>query len=142
MELPENSAPPFSRSGTWRQEFLHAPHFIYQTRRACRIVGGAALSKIVHLGRTGEPGKGVMAVEVKRVLSRAAGCCALVILATAFAPAAIPSEEFSLPHSADEFDDLFCRDDMETEPYTDAFEPLPVSHLAGGCSISELPVSI
>lgn len=84
-----------------------------------------------------------MSVEMKRVFPRIAGCCALVFLAAAFAPSAIPADAFSSPQSdsISEPDGLLCMDDMETEPFTDDAEPLPVSHVDGGCSVTELPVS-
>lgn len=84
-----------------------------------------------------------MSVEMKRVFTRIAGCCVLVIFAAAFAPAGIPVDTFSPPHSdtAEEADGLFCMDDMETEPFTDDLEPSPVSHVDGGCSVTELPIS-
>lgn len=84
-----------------------------------------------------------MSVALKRVIPRIAGCCVLVLLAAAFAPSAIPADAVSPPQgdSVSEPDGLLCMDNMETEPFTDDAEPLPVSHVDGGCSVTELPVS-
>lgn len=81
-----------------------------------------------------------MAVEMKRVFPRLAGCCALVLLAAAFGPAGIPADAYA-PYFDSQSDGMLCMDDMETEPYTDELEPSPVSHVDGGCSVSELPIS-
>lgn len=81
-----------------------------------------------------------MSVEVKRILPRIAGCCVLVLFAAGFAPAAIPADEYA-PHFDSVDKGMLCMDDMETEPYTDELEPSPVSHVDGGCSVSELPIS-
>jgi hypothetical protein len=82
-----------------------------------------------------------MSVEVKRILPRLAGCCALVFFAGAFAPAPISSGAFApSPHFESADEGVLCMDDMETEPYADGSELLPV-HLDGGCSVSELPIS-
>lgn len=84
-----------------------------------------------------------MSVEMKRVFPRLAGCCVLVLFAAAFAPAAIPTDEYGPPPHFDPegSNGMLCMDDMETEPYTDELEPMPVSHVDGGCSVSELPIS-
>lgn len=84
-----------------------------------------------------------MSVQVKRVVPRLAGCCLLVLFMAAFAPAITPADEYGPPPHFDsqESEGMLCMDDMETEPYTDELEPVPVSHIDGGCSVSELPIS-
>ena len=84
-----------------------------------------------------------MSVEVKPVLPRLAGCCVLVLFAAAFAPPGMPTGDYGPPSHFDsrESEDMHCMDDMETEPYTDEIEASPVSHIDGGCSVSELPIS-
>lgn len=84
-----------------------------------------------------------MSVEVKRVLPRLAGCCLLVLFAAAFAPPGFPADAYAPPPHFDsqESQGMLCMDDMETEPYTDEMEPSPVSHIDGGCSVFELPIS-
>ena len=83
-----------------------------------------------------------MSVEVKRGFPRIAGCLVLAAFAAAFAPAEIPADEFgSPPHFDSAGDGMLCMDDMQTEPYADALEPSPASHVDGGCSVSELPIS-
>jgi hypothetical protein len=85
-----------------------------------------------------------MSVEVKRVLPRIASCCVLALFAAAFAPPALPADEFASPYfdDAGEPEGMLCMDDMETEPYSDEREPLPASHVDGGCSVSQLPISV
>ena len=85
-----------------------------------------------------------MSVEMKRVLPRIAGCCVLAIFVAAFAPPVLPADEFASPHfdTAEEPEGILCMDDMETEPYSDEREPSPVSHIDGGCSVSQLPISV
>ena len=76
---------------------------------------------------------------MKRVISRIAAFCMLV-----FATTALPvfADEVMPPGLAEEPEGILCMDDMETEPYSDELEPLPVSHIDGGCLVSELPISV
>jgi hypothetical protein len=62
-----------------------------------------------------------------------------------FAATALPvfaDEVMPPPGVAEEPEGILCMDDMETEPYSDEREPLAVSHIDGGCSFSELPISV
>ena len=81
-----------------------------------------------------------MSVEVKRFFSRIAACCMLSIFATTALP--VFADELMPPGVAEEPEGMLCMDDMETEPYSDELEPLAVSHIDGGCSFSELPISV
>lgn len=82
-----------------------------------------------------------MSVEVKRIFPRIAACCVLAVFAAASWPPGILADEFASPNTAQESEGILCMDDMVTEPYSDEGEPSPVSHIDGGCSISQLPIS-
>jgi len=81
-----------------------------------------------------------MSVEVKPICSRIAACCMLAIFATTAWP--VFADEVMPPGVVEEPEGILCMDDMETEPYGDEREPLAVSHIDGGCSFSELPISV
>jgi hypothetical protein len=136
--------------GTHAAKFLRVREDLYLFKtpqdRHSRCVGGD--NAFEDRPRVEDHGRHVlralMSVEMKRVFPRIAGCCVLVLFVAGFAPSGMPADEFAPPphfDSTDEPDGMLCMDDMETEPYTDVMEPSPVSHIDGGCSVSELPVS-
>ena len=80
---------------------------------------------------------------MQRIISRIAAFCMLSFATMAW-PSPVFADDLIPPHSGgvEEPEGMLCMDDMETEPYSDELEPLAVSHIDGGCLVSELPISV
>lgn len=82
-----------------------------------------------------------MAVEIRtfpRIFPRALLC---VVLGCLLLSAAAPSAPASSGQPPQASDALFCTDGMETEPFNDVYEAVPVAVREGGCQVSQAPIA-